>query len=732
MVSKIINVNSLGRPALKFKSLRSIYESEDLKNMVYQKPKAEIPSGSTSRSDRLKTKKTMGECEEISLGEIKRRCRAKWRKFTVLKIHDRLKTKKKMGDSAEITEKTMGDCEDISLGEIKRRCKERRRKFTVRKIHDKDTNCSCSDIFSEESYPVGQHKEDDVLLEGSARNKHINSDVKISEYLNDVESLAVGQTSPTKAYSTSVCIVPEPIVEGLVELPQNRSQDYPSSPVLEFKNEGLSISHAAIVKVTDVELQQLGIYDSPSFLLLETKNDDLYIINSEIAKGATNVKLQQLSSQDSPSSPEWDSRNETISINDADVKGILDVALKPVGSHGSPFLARAELGAIEDHIFIPEKKFKFDNISTDPMSVSAKTQVLVESVNSVAETCRSGHKDCSDGCNCDMTSESGGKEDQIFITEDNFPTSQISSPCSSLATDSDSVGHRSPTSHPVRRSSSPATEEPVANVLNVVDGSSITSHDAINRFATMEVPEDHHGGKLEYYSKSLFSGRKAISPSSQEKLLQAMDAGVLHDKRKRSRIHILRSKTKYDTNILKNGKIVKNGFTQLVPKSILKTECASVATCADKAVAFTQRQMHDIEGLAMMLMKHLKSMKEVVEQSLQTDSCSSTQLKYNINKMRLTTENAAEAEKTTKKWISMMSKDCNRFCNILKMTDKKAAAAAASSSLCSYEVHKKRRKLKFADETGGILCQVKSLEDKLDNRESLLGLQNETTVTKTK
>ncbi|MCL7039537.1 hypothetical protein MKW94_002275 [Papaver nudicaule] len=794
MVSKIIHVSSLGRPAFKCKRLKSIYDSEDSINIFYLKQKPAISSSSPFRSGRLKTErimgnceeisektmgecedislgeikrrckakrrnctvrtihdrlktektmsdceeiseKTMNDCEDISLGEIKRRCKAKRRNFTVPKIHDRLKTEKTMGDCEEISKKTMDDCEDISLGEIKRRCKAKRRKFTVLKIHDKDTSCSRSDTFSEASYTVVEHREDEVDLEGSARNIHTNSDVRISEFLNDVASLAEGKTSPTKAYSTSLCIVPEPILAGLVELPQNRSQNYPSH-VLELKNEGLSISHAAIAK--DVDFQQLRSYDSPSFLVLETRNDGLSISYSEIAKGATNVKLQQLSSQDSPSSPELDSKNEAISVNDADVKGISNVPLK-LGSNDFPFPARAELGAIEDYIFIPENKIESDSISTDPMSVSQKTEVLAESVFPGAEISRSGQVEC---CSKGITSlvnidtathmsESDSKEDQTFTEEDNvvnaginFPSSQISSPCSSLGTDSDSVGHHSPTGQPVRRRSSPTTDEPVADVIEVLDCSSITASYASNRFANVELLEDHHGRKLDYSSKPLFSARKAISPSSQEKLLQAIDADVLHDKRMLSTIRIKRSKVKFNTNVLEKSKIMKNGFAPFIPKSILKAECAPVATCADKAVAFTQRQMLDIEGLAMMLMKHLKSMKEVVEQSLQF---SSAQLRYNIKKIRVTTENATKAEKTTKKWLSMMSKDCNRFCNILKTTEKKAASASSLPS--SYVVHKKRRRLTFADETGGTLCHVKIIED---SQASLLDLENKTAITKTK
>ncbi|KAI3946135.1 hypothetical protein MKX01_024891 [Papaver californicum] len=571
-----------------------------------------------------------------------------------------------------------------------------------------------------------------------------------------------------------------------VELPQLSSQNFLSSPVLVSEKEGLSISEAEIVEgITNVELLQISSQDSPSPPLFESENEGPCIIDADIVAGITNVELPQLSGQDYPSSPVLEFKNEGLSISDADIiKAVTDVELQLLSIHDSPSYpelesknegdaasptlrcnpiipvpARTDLGAIEVSFFIPENKFEHDSIFGYPILPCNKTEVVTERINPGAEICRSGQEEsCTkvitylmdidtvtqmseseqssggcDGCNSEMIGESDGKEDQPLITEDNvvnggisFTSSQNSTPCSSLGTDSDSVGHHhSPTVQPVEKCSSPATVEPVTDVDEVLDCSTVTSPDAINRVAVMEDLEDHHARKLDYPPKRLFSARKAISPSSQEKLLQAVDADELYDKIKPSRIRIIGPKVKINPDgVLMKRKMMKNGSAQLVPKGILKapnvsfmvprhgTECASIRTCADKAVSFTQRQMHDIEVLAMKLMKQLKSMKEIVEQSLltetlQTDSCSSTQLKYTVDKMRMATENAAEAEETTKKWLSMMSKDCSRFCKILKTTEMKAAA---SSSPSINEVHRKRRKITFADETGGNLCQVKIFE----------------------
>ncbi|RZC67038.1 hypothetical protein C5167_010732 [Papaver somniferum] len=620
-------------------------------------------------------------------------------------------------------------------------------------------------------------------------------DAEIVVGIKDVELLQIrSQDSPSfpvfESENGGPCMIDADIVAGITDvvLPQISSQDYPSSTVLlEFKNEGLSISDADIIKgFTDVELQQFSSLDSSS-------KKGLSRSDAEIVKGVTDVELHPQNSQDSPSPPELDSNNEILSLSDAEIVGIIDVELQLLSSYGNPSYpelqsknegdvarpipARAELGAIEDSFCIPENKFEHDSIFGYPILPCNKTEVVSERIHSGAEICRSGQEEsCTkgitclvdietvtqmseseqiaagcDGSNSEMIGESDSKEDQPLITDDNvvnagisFMSSQNSTPCSSLGTDSDSVGHHhSPTVQPVEKCSSPVTAEPVTDVDEVLDCSTVTSPDAINRVAVMEDLEDNHGRKLDYPPKRLFSARKAISPSSQEKLLQAVDADELYDKIKPSRIRIIGPKVKMNSDgVLKKRKMMKNGSAQLVPKGILKapnvsfmvprhcSEGASIQTCADKAVSFTQRQMHDIEVLATKLMKQLKSMKEIVEQSLlvetlQTDSCSSTQLKYTVDKMRMATENAAEAEETTKKWLSMMSKDCNRFCKILKTTELKAAAAAASSSPSGNEVHRKRRKITFADETGGNLCHVKIFKD---DHEYLLGPESETAI----
>lgn len=118
-------------------------------------------------------------------------------------------------------------------------------------------------------------------------------------------------------------------------------------------------------------------------------------------------------------------------------------------------------------------------------------------------------------------------------------------------------------------------------------------------------------------------------------------------------------------------------------------ECVSLRCRAEKAAEFSQRQMHDIEGLAVKLLKELNTMRCVVEESLIHRSAprvDSPQSALSLEQVKKAANNAFETEKMAKSWLVRMARDCNRYCKIMRMQE---------------------RKLTFADESGGQLCHVK-------------------------
>ncbi|KAI5067546.1 hypothetical protein GOP47_0018074 [Adiantum capillus-veneris] len=118
-------------------------------------------------------------------------------------------------------------------------------------------------------------------------------------------------------------------------------------------------------------------------------------------------------------------------------------------------------------------------------------------------------------------------------------------------------------------------------------------------------------------------------------------------------------------------------------------ECTSLRCRAERAAEFSQRQMHDIEGLAVKLLKELNTMRHVIEDSLSQRNAprvDSPRTALSLEQVRRAANSALETEKTAKSWLVRMARDCNRYCKIMRMQE---------------------RKLTFADESGGQLCHKK-------------------------
>ncbi|XP_020100361.1 uncharacterized protein LOC109718514 isoform X1 [Ananas comosus] len=227
------------------------------------------------------------------------------------------------------------------------------------------------------------------------------------------------------------------------------------------------------------------------------------------------------------------------------------------------------------------------------------------------------------------------------------------------------------------------------------------------------LPEEHP-------PKKLLSNRMTISPTSQEKLCRAITGIYLCDgnemPRSRKRLLLLSGSGEPQSSLQtdstpKKPKNSRDCSLSPVPKGILKSRETSRTTASscmkstspdvdiEKAIEFSQSQMRGIENVAVKLLKGLKSMKSIVEETVSSEAHSLLS-KYTVDEIKATTENATELERTTRRWLNIMMKDCNRFCKILRSAGNNAASPVNG-------VHKGRRKITFADEAGGMLCHVK-------------------------
>ncbi|KAH1057905.1 hypothetical protein J1N35_035970 [Gossypium stocksii] len=270
-----------------------------------------------------------------------------------------------------------------------------------------------------------------------------------------------------------------------------------------------------------------------------------------------------------------------------------------------------------------------------------------------------------------------------------------------------------------------------------------TNDDASDKPMTSPGHPDYDQRNQQHHPERLLSYRKAISPTSQERLCRAMElTGLDEDERQQCRGKLYFGKQTNHRMLKAQGldQLGRDGATikpkpfmrrakqdkkGSPPKGILKVHpsrtaphvssaCTTLQRCSQSAIAFTQRQMRDIESLATKLTTELKSMKDIVLGQLQPE-LDTTAATENADEVRIAVESATKAEETARKWLSMMARDCSRFCKIMKLTEDFDTAA-------SERVIQKERKITFADEAGGKLCHIKVFKDDMDssNTASLL------------
>ncbi|KAJ8772762.1 hypothetical protein K2173_027939 [Erythroxylum novogranatense] len=279
-----------------------------------------------------------------------------------------------------------------------------------------------------------------------------------------------------------------------------------------------------------------------------------------------------------------------------------------------------------------------------------------------------------------------------------------------------------------RQSSVSACSDVSKNYPNVVHANSF-------KLVTPAYGDAHHLSKLQHPPEKLLSSRKIISPTSQKRLRQAMESSELDEeehfrhvrelcyrkltedkigkleeanqnKRDEVSMHPKQAtkKLKSTANDFHQKSILKAPYPSR-PQAQLNTGYSSVQSISDSAISFSQQQLRDIVSTAAKLTTELKSMKDIVEEALHHRTIPAISSKYTADEVRNAIQNATQVEESSKKWLSILSRDCNRFCKIMQMTSR--------GSTDSRNAVLKKRKIVFADEAGGKLCDVRTFENEL-------------------
>ncbi|KDP38486.1 hypothetical protein JCGZ_04411 [Jatropha curcas] len=258
-------------------------------------------------------------------------------------------------------------------------------------------------------------------------------------------------------------------------------------------------------------------------------------------------------------------------------------------------------------------------------------------------------------------------------------------------------------------------------------------HSRVDEPVTSAKDGEHHRSKLQHAPERLLSTRMAISPTTQKRLREAMESTELDDeqyykyarklcysKKTENRLGRLEEANQIkraeviisSKKVVKQAKIGSNGFHQndtlklLHPSRAVQhfsTGCSSIRSCSESAILFSQQQMHDFQSVTTKLAKELQSMKDIVEETLQSKQYPAMSLKYSADEVRIAIQNATRVEENARRSLSIMARDCNRFCKIMKLAEK--GSSSSHNAVC------KKRKIVFADEAGGKLCDVKTFEN---------------------
>ncbi|GAU29690.1 hypothetical protein TSUD_264260 [Trifolium subterraneum] len=285
---------------------------------------------------------------------------------------------------------------------------------------------------------------------------------------------------------------------------------------------------------------------------------------------------------------------------------------------------------------------------------------------------------------------------------------------------------------PVRRSD----DSPELSSVSLYDGEKIHVNEAADELTSCD---EHEGSPKLHGPERLLSTRKAISPSSQEKLCKAMESVDISHKNslKRKEAPQLTEQTDKNgdaeglnditrTQVINSPKKIRvippkpsksSSNLKGIPKSRNSSRsathvgCSTLQNCSKSAIAFSKQQMNDAECLAMKLTKELKSMKDIMDAMLRSEFCLNTSLRYKVNEARMAVKSATKAEEGAKRWLSFMSRDCNRFCKIMKLAESSSPSTPQDAISPPKEVVRKEKKIAFADEAGGRLCQVRFYEE---------------------
>ncbi|CAL1355913.1 unnamed protein product [Linum trigynum] len=454
----------------------------------------------------------------------------------------------------------------------------------------------------------------------------------------------------------------------------------------------------------------LSIVSPPE--LLELKNHDSQTEESETARTFNDInnELQCCSVEIDLQIEELEDGLENCHPSNASLS-MLEEDVMVVDSHPIGKLDKV-VSSSKDHCSIvhDDSKEELQNASPTAIKVEITTKDSTECM--VVDSCRFEGED---------------KNEKPQATVDSFPNA--------VSNDKGQILH--PTSSQDRCSSSTdvVVQSPLSPAMKPGSGQPVE---------LVACEDSDTSDQRQHPPERLLSARKAISPTSQEKLRKAMESNELDDEqlynkklcygkkqpeRTNSRPDAVNQAKRAAENTvssqhlmrkLKNPKPISpppNDVPRTISRPVrapsFSTRCNSIQSCSENAISFSQNHMRDLESMATKLTKELKSMKDIAEAALHFNPSASP--KYTHQEASSTIEKAARVEENVRRWLSTMARDCDRFCKLMKLTQNGPATTSAAIVVAQ----KEKRNISFTNEAGGKLCHVKTFKSEVEFMEPI-------------
>ncbi|XP_011083702.1 uncharacterized protein LOC105166158 [Sesamum indicum] len=724
LVKKVSNISSHGRPVIQFKTLKDVYENEDIKRLQGS------PSNLVFNYEQLKRENSCFPVADRILQEVK---------------HE---TDEFVPRADDDVDSDVDD--DTTLKQLKVRLLKKKRKSIHSDEDTKQDNVNEKPVEDEpDLYEPLINWKLKPLKASKAKRKHMNLDVVSSSIINfsiksEEHLMSEGSSQVGRELAPVICVKVEvPDAEQLGCLDKTSSADDSSiahdeglNPVGILSN---GFQQTALLEYGEPQLSGGKYENCVTNETLFDHLEDVEPISVLVPWDGTRVKLATPESiceefLDSPPLP-TEKRKETRDAHSC-------ISSPPEDPESDVFSHSGSSSSIEE---LSEQRSSSGVRAPDMATNGIGCSVLHQELNCILfedksnadftykqdDSMNSPGKDCGSQVNSMISLRT---DESLLSVEDAKADEEQSSTCSSNAIKKNDLHCEGPVEDELLKAEE--KQKPASPVSGTESQSSLMSRACDSKGGNSK-PEPCQP------PDRLLSTRKVISPSSQEQLHLVMKSFQLCDyadqdvsdcKRKlfgkqtgkkaspvRSDIQsdkvnvnhhrqsgqVSQQKVISPRHIMKKSHIAKGNlegprFSRTLPN--LSTGCTSIQGCSESAIAFSQRQMHDMESLAVKLIDELKSMKDIVEQKLLFEAYRNVSLKNNADEVKSAINNAKKVEEMARKWISVMARDCNRFCKIMKMTPNNTTGSKDA-------VPRSRKKIIFADEAGGKLCHVKFFEN---------------------